>query len=214
MDAFDCGGFAGKGIIDAHALLECTGGRFPDGRILSHDALEGAFLRGGYMGDAEFVDSFPAKPLSYYKRLHRWVRGDWQNAPWLFAAGRALRDIDRWRLFDSLRRSLVPPMTVLAIALGFFLPGRGLAAAGWAALLALLRSADYIADRVESERAEAPPRAHTQRCRRGAGRMLHTPVAAAVRGVGLRIGDMHGALADARDWPWADAVADRRAERP
>ena len=50
MDAFDCGGFAGKGIIDAHALLECTGGRFPDGRILSHDALEGAFLRGGYMG--------------------------------------------------------------------------------------------------------------------------------------------------------------------
>ena len=138
MDAFDCGGFAGKGIIDAHALLECTGGRFPDGRILSHDALEGAFLRGGYMGDAEFVDSFPAKPLSYYKRLHRWVRGDWQNAPWLFAAGRALRDIDRWRLFDSLRRSLVPPMTVLAIALGFFLPGRGLAAAGWAALLALL----------------------------------------------------------------------------
>ena len=28
---------------------------------------------------------------------------------------------------------LVPPMTVLAMALGFFLPGRGLAAAGWAA---------------------------------------------------------------------------------
>ena len=138
MDAFDCGGFSGKGIIDALALLECTDGRFPDGRILSHDALEGAFLRGGYMGDAEFVDGFPAKPMSYYKRLHRWVRGDWQNAPWLFAPGRVLRDIDRWRLFDSLRRSLVPPMTLLAMALGFFLPGHGLAAAGWAALIALL----------------------------------------------------------------------------
>ena len=138
MDAFDCGGFSGQGIIDAYALLECTGARFPDGCILSHDALEGAFLRGGYMGDAEFVDSFPARPLAYYKRLHRWVRGDWQNMPWLFGAGRSLRDIDRWRLFDSLRRSLVPPMTLLAIASGFFLPGRGLAAAGWAALLALL----------------------------------------------------------------------------
>ena len=136
MDCFDCGGFSGKGIIDAHALLECTAA-LPEGQVLSHDALEGAFLRGGYMGDAEFVDAFPARPMSYYKRLHRWVRGDWQNAPWLFAAGRALRDIDRWRLFDSLRRSLTPPMTLLAIVLGFFLPGRGLAASGWAALLAL-----------------------------------------------------------------------------
>ena len=92
---------------------------------------------------------------------------------------------------------------------GAWARGGGLGGAARAA-----EPADYIADRVESERAEAPPRAHTQRCRRGAGRMLHTPVAAAVRGVGLRIGDMHGALADARDRTWADAVADRRAERP
>ena len=54
MDAFGSGGFAGKGLIDPKALLRCTAGRFPDGRILSHDALEGAYLRGAYMSDAEF----------------------------------------------------------------------------------------------------------------------------------------------------------------
>ena len=138
MDAFDSGGFAGKGILDAKMLLDCSEAHFPEGRILSHDALEGAYLRGAFMGDTEFSDSFPAKPLSYYRRLHRWVRGDWQNAPWLFGQGRDLRDIDRWRLLDSLRRSLIAPATFIAILAGFFLPAAGLRLAAWAALLALL----------------------------------------------------------------------------
>ena len=138
MNVFDCGGFAGKGILDVKALLVCTGERLPAGQILSHDALEGAFLRGGYLGDAVFADAFPSRPLAYYKRLHRWVRGDWQNAPWLFRRGRELRAIDRWRLFDSLRRSLIAPLTLLAILAGFFLPVYGLRLSAWAALLALL----------------------------------------------------------------------------
>ena len=105
------------------------------------------------MGDAEFVDSFPAKPLSYYKRSHRWVRGDWQNAPWLFAAGRAsgYRPLAAVRF---ARRSLVPPMTVLAIALGFFLPGAGARGGGLGGAARAAEPADYIADRVESERAK------------------------------------------------------------
>ena len=136
MDAFDNGGFAGKGVIDAAALLECTGSRFPQGHILSHDALEGAYLHGAYMGDVEFSDSFPTRPLAYYKRLHRWIRGDWQNAPWIFK--RELRAMDRFRLFDSLRRSLFAPMTFLAILSGFMLPEGSLALSAAAALLALL----------------------------------------------------------------------------
>lgn len=135
MDAFDSGGFAGKGIIDAAALLKCTGD-FPEGRILSHDAPEGAVLRGGYMGDVEFSDAFPAKPLAYYKRLNRWIRGDWQNLPFIFRRG--LSDIERWRLVDSLRRSLIAPATLAAIAIGFFAPRGVLGVAAWAALLALL----------------------------------------------------------------------------
>lgn len=135
MDAFDCGGFAGKGIIDARSLLVCTRG-FPKGRVLSHDAPEGAYLRGAYMSDAEFSDRFPARPLDYFKRLHRWVRGDWQNLR--FAFDPALREIDRWRIADSIRRSMIAPATLAAICAGFFMAGRGIHVAAWAALCALL----------------------------------------------------------------------------
>ena len=137
MDAFDCGGFAGKGLIDAELLLKCTG-RLPEGRILSHDALEGALLRGGYLSDAAVSDAFPETPLAYFKRQHRWIRGDWQNAPWILC--RAFACADRFRLLDSLLRSLLPPATLAAILIGITKGGSGLALAAWAALLALLQS--------------------------------------------------------------------------
>ncbi|MGX8692739.1 MAG: GH36-type glycosyl hydrolase domain-containing protein [Clostridia bacterium] len=154
MDAFDCGGFAGKGILDVRAFLACLSERIPPQRVLSHDALEGAFLRGGFVGDTVFADGFPSRPLSYYKRLHRWVRGDWQNGPWLFRRGRELRPIDRWRLFDSLRRSLLAPMTLLAILAGFFLPFYGLRLSAWAALAALLGG--LLSSLIESARRPSP----------------------------------------------------------
>ena len=134
MDAFSNGGFAGKGLLDARCLLACTEKRLPEGKILSHDALEGALLRGAFCGDVAFCDSFPARPIAFYRRQHRWIRGDWQNLPWVFC--RELGDLDRWRLFDSVRRSLVAPLTLLALLAGFLLP-ESLSLAAWAALLAL-----------------------------------------------------------------------------
>jgi hypothetical protein len=134
MDAFGSGGFAGKGILDAKMLLRCSE-ELPERRVLSHDALEGAYLRGAYMSDVSVVDAFPAKPLSYFKRLHRWVRGDWQNAPWIFK--RELPLMDRFRLLESLRRSLLAPVTFTAMLLGLCCESPGLQLAGWAALLTL-----------------------------------------------------------------------------
>lgn len=136
QDAFGSCGFAGKGILDLRSLLRCSARHIPPGRVLSHDAVEGALLRGAYVGEAECADHFPAKPLAYYKRLHRWVRGDWQNLP--FAFSRTLPETARRRLRESLLRSLLPPATLLAILAGFFLPGSPLVIAAWAALLALL----------------------------------------------------------------------------
>ena len=136
MDAFDCGGFAGKGLIEVRLLLSHTSD-LPEGRILSHDALEGALLHGGYLSDAALSDAFPDTPLAYMKRQHRWIRGDWQNAPWIFS--RALRPMDRFRLLDSLLRSLLPPATLGAILLGFS-GAAGLTLSAWAALLALLQN--------------------------------------------------------------------------
>lgn len=139
MDCFDRGGFPGKGILDARALLDCCGGGvIPEGRVLSHDALEGAYLHGGFLGDVELTDTFPAAPLAWGARAHRWIRGDWQNAPWIFGQrGRALHPIDRFRLADSLRRSLVAPATWISIFLGCVLRWPGLRLAAYAALLAL-----------------------------------------------------------------------------
>ena len=158
-DCFDSGGFAGKGLIDSASLLQCVDEEIPAGEVLSHDALEGAYLHGAYVSDAEFADSFPADALSYYKRQHRWIRGDWQNAPWIFSRGKKFKAIDRFRLFDSLRRSLVSPFTLLAIAAGLIFPARGTAAAGIAALICLLKNLIFAA----MEDCKRPTGAHRLR---------------------------------------------------
>ena len=135
MDAFDAGGFNGKGLLSAAALLSCTAERLDGKGVLSHDAPEGAYLRGALLGDEEFFDAFPAAPLGYFRRLHRWVRGDWQNGRFLFA--RELPAIERARFFDTLRRSAVPPATLAALLAGFLFPAQAGAAAAAAALCLL-----------------------------------------------------------------------------
>ncbi len=160
MDAFDNGGFPGKGIIDPRALLSLTADRIPEGRVLSHDALEGAYLRGGYVGDTAFSDRFPAKPLGYYKRQHRWVRGDWQNGRWIFH--RELGSLDRFRLLDSLRRSLIPVVTLAAIVWGFSCSGRGVLLAAWAALLSLITGLIFALVSSVRDRQRVHIRRHTR----------------------------------------------------
>lgn len=163
MDCFDRGGFSGKGILDVRALLACCGGdALPEQRILSHDALEGAYLHGGFLGDVELTDTFPAAPLAWGARAHRWIRGDWQNAPWIFSRrARALHPIDRFRLADSLRRSLVAPATWAAVFLGCMLRWPGLRLAAYAALLALAQGLIYALGHPIVHPADARVRYHS-----------------------------------------------------
>ena len=163
MDCFDRGGFSGKGILDVRALLACCGGNaLPEQRILSHDALEGAYLHGGFLGDVELTDTFPAAPLAWGARAHRWIRGDWQNAPWIFSRrARALHPIDRFRLADSLRRSLVAPATWAAIFLGCVLRWPGLRLAAYAALLALAQGLIFALGHPIVHPADARVRYHS-----------------------------------------------------
>lgn len=139
-DLFDRGTYTGKGIFDVDVFLQCLDGRFPEERILSHDLLEGAYLHAGLLEDVELTDGYPYKVTSYFSRLHRWVRGDWQLLPWL---GRRVKNekgetidnpitsVDKWKLFDNLRRSLSPISTLIALLLGMCLsaPAFGTAAA-------------------------------------------------------------------------------------
>lgn len=136
MDLTGRGGFAGKGIIDVAALLTCSAG-LPEGLVLSHDAIEGALLRGGYMSDTLLTDGCPATGAQYFRRAHRWVRGDWQNAAVLLRLWRRISIADRLRLIDSLRRSLVAPAALAAIIFALIAPRAGLYAAAIAAVLSL-----------------------------------------------------------------------------
>jgi len=133
QDLFGEGSYYGKGIYDVDAFVASLGGRVPENRLLSHDLFEGLFARVALVSDIELHDEFPSRYSVYAARQRRWVRGDWQLAPWLLphvptADGRSrLNDVPalaRWKLFDNLRRSLLAPATVaLLVASWTALPG-------------------------------------------------------------------------------------------
>jgi cyclic beta-1,2-glucan synthetase len=132
MDLFGIGTFTGKGIYDVDAFTAATDETFPENHILSHDLIEGNYARCGLLSDVELFDDFPARYHAYARREARWVRGDWQLLPWLFPRVPARQEwrknplpaLERWKLFDNLRRSLVPPAVLVLIILGWtVLPG-------------------------------------------------------------------------------------------
>lgn len=113
-DLFSESIFCGKGLIDVeayHTLLESA---FEKETVLSHDILEGGYLRVGYVPEARITEAFPKTVISYYRRLHRWVRGDWQNIRFIFGKN-SFNFVSRFKIFDNLRRSITPIMCVLAL---------------------------------------------------------------------------------------------------
>lgn len=110
QDLFGAGSFSGKGLIDVAAAHAVLGGRLPEGQVLSHDLIEGALMRCAAVSDLMFVDDAPADADVSAARAHRWMRGDWQLLPFLALPG--LRLLDRWKMLDNLRRSLVAPASL------------------------------------------------------------------------------------------------------
>ncbi len=132
QDAFDEGSFVGKGIYDVDAFERALKDRFPRNRILSHDLLEGCYVRSGFMSDAELYEESPARYSADVARRRRWIRGDWQLVGWLRRHvpgldGRRERNplsfLSQWKLFDNLRRSLVSPALVALAVLGWTILG-------------------------------------------------------------------------------------------
>ncbi|WP_243096941.1 glucoamylase family protein [Thermohalobacter berrensis] len=146
QDLFREGIFTGKGIYDVDVFDTVLSDTIPDNSILSHDLLEGSYIRTGLATDIELVDGYPSKYNSYIMRLHRWIRGDWQLIKWLFSKVRnregvlvenPLSTLSKWKILDNLRRSLVPVTLTLLIILGLLLlPGKAYIWVGLA-LLAL-----------------------------------------------------------------------------
>ena len=117
QDLFSEGSFIGKGIYDIDAFEKTMKNRFPENRILSHDLLEGNYARSGLLSDVQLYEAYPERYEVDMKRRHRWVRGDWQIASWILpfvpnAQRKLVKNpvsaLSRWKIFDNLRRSLVP----------------------------------------------------------------------------------------------------------
>jgi cyclic beta-1,2-glucan synthetase len=132
QDLFSEGSFTGKGVYDVDAFEEATHGRFPENTLLSHDLIEGAYSRAALATDIEVYDDYPARYLTYTRRKHRWIRGDWQLLQWLGNTvpgpqgpePNRLSAISRWKIFDNLRRSLIEISQLALLFAGWFLfPG-------------------------------------------------------------------------------------------
>ena len=118
QDLFGEGIFTGKGIYEVATLHAVLDRRFPRNALLSHDLIEGAYARAGLATDVELIDDYPSHYSAYSRRKHRWVRGDWQIAQWMFShvpdeSGKLgpnpISYVSRWKIFDNLRCSLARP---------------------------------------------------------------------------------------------------------
>ncbi|MFX0549952.1 GH36-type glycosyl hydrolase domain-containing protein [Hathewaya histolytica] len=116
QDLFGEGIFTGKGIYNIDVFISTIKGQIPENTVLSHDLLEGSYMRTALVSDIELIDSYPAYYNSSSKRLHRWVRGDWQLLKWL--GNTRLNLLSKWKIFDNLRRSLVSPFLMITILFG------------------------------------------------------------------------------------------------
>jgi len=135
--------FHGKAIYDVRAFHTILGDRFPAERLLSHDLIEGAYVGVGLATDIELFEHLPVDYASYARRQHRWTRGDWQIAEWGLwripgrqgnAEKNPLSLINRWRILDNLRRSLVPVAALFLLLMGWLIsPAPGV----WSLVVAL-----------------------------------------------------------------------------
>lgn len=121
---FGSGMFCGKGLIDVKLFNSCVSKKLPEGLILSHDVIEGSILRTLAATDIALTDSTPSNTVSFFKRQHRWLRGDFQNLYFLF--GNLLDPFSKCRILLTALRHLSPIFSLLAVITGCFYKNSGL----------------------------------------------------------------------------------------
>lgn len=124
QDNFEEGIFTGKGIYDLKIFSKILNNEIPENTVLSHDLLEGSYLRCGLATDIMLMDGYPVGYNSSKSRLHRWIRGDWQIIIWLKdkiknkrgeIKNNPLNILSKYKIFDNLVRSLLEVSSVLTI---------------------------------------------------------------------------------------------------
>lgn len=130
QDNFNEGIFTGKGIYDLKIFHKILCDEIPENTVLSHDLLEGNYLRCALVTDILLLDDVPSKYNSYILRISRWIRGDWQIINWLKSKikikngnkkSNPLNILSKFKILDNLRRSLIPITVFLTLILSAIL---------------------------------------------------------------------------------------------
>lgn len=124
QDVFGEAIFCGKGIYNISLFEKLLSNEIPENLVLSHDLLEGSFIRAGLASDVELQDGFPNNYIAYMKRNHRWYRGDMQIIKWLFSPKSKLNILSKWKIFDNLRRPLLDVFALIAILVSMFVSNK------------------------------------------------------------------------------------------
>ena len=155
QDLCGVGIYVGKGLYDVDAFERSLDGCVPENTLLSHDLYEGIHGRVGLVSDIVLYEDYPPHYLINVRRSHRWVRGDWQLLPWLLTGHHRAQQrrhrlalIDRWKIADNLRRSLLPlALLLLLVAAWTVLPG---APVVWTLIALLAPAQPLITDTLAS----------------------------------------------------------------
>jgi cellobiose phosphorylase len=160
QDVFREGSYIGKGIYEVDAFQRAMAGRFPENTVLSHDLLEACHARSALVCDVEFYEEFPSRYNVDMDRRYRWIRGDWQITQWLLPRvpgsdarriANPLSVLSQWKIFDNLRRSVVP-IALLLLLLGSWLLEPGLGGIGLLLVLGIITLPGMLAALVSAVR--------------------------------------------------------------
>ena len=124
QDNFNEGIFTGKGIYDLQIFSKVLKNQIPENIVLSHDLLEGSYLRCGLVTDIILMDGYPTSYNSFKTRLNRWTRGDIQISMWLKnkiknnqnkKIDNPLNIISKYKILDNIIRSIFIPNVMFGI---------------------------------------------------------------------------------------------------
>ena len=115
QDNFYEGIFTGKGIYDLKVFYRVLKEEIPENTVLSHDLLEGCYLKCGLASDVVLMDGFPTSYNSYKTRLHRWIRGDYQILKWL--KNKKLNILSKYKILDNIVRSLLEVCVLILLSI-------------------------------------------------------------------------------------------------
>ncbi len=127
QDLFGEGIFCGKGILDIEAFYRVMEGKIPENQLLSHDIVEGGYLRCGYLSDVTLLDTVPSTAAAWFDRLHAGSGATGKySVPFFQSGGRGgtgenpLKRLTRWQLltiwFEASPRFLAFGALVLVIS--------------------------------------------------------------------------------------------------